>query len=362
MTTYLAGYRMPLYERLAAEQDVEVLCYGRGGRYVPDWFRDLDEQLADVPFPAHRLEGAAEAFDASSRYDAVIMGTAGGTILPASYAGARRHRKPFLLWASMWARPRALAHVLARPVTRHIYRNADAVIAYGEHVRSHVAGIRGHDDDVFVAPQSVEPELFARPVGADEIAAFRAKHELGDGPLVLYVGRLEPEKGVGVLLDAWPAVRAEATLVLVGDGSLAERARGVEGVRALGPLPRSELPAAYAAAELSVLASIPTPRFTEPWGLVTNESMHQGRPVVASDAVGAVAGGLVRDGETGLIVPAGDARALAEAIDRLLADDALRARLGEAARAAVAPYTYEAMVSAFARALATATRPSPTGP
>jgi glycosyltransferase involved in cell wall biosynthesis len=245
---------------------------------------------------------------------------------------------------------------------RHIYRNADAVIAYGEHVRRHVAGIRGHDHDVFVAPQSVEPELFGRSVDPEEIAAFRAKHELGDGRLVLYVGRLVPEKGVGVLLDAWPAVRAEATLVLIGDGPLADRARTAPGVRALGPLPRSELPKAYAAADFSVLASIPTRRFTEPWGLVTNESMHQGRPVLASDAVGAVAGGLVRDGETGLVVAAGDAGALAKAIDRLLADDALRGRLGEAGRAAVAPYTYDAMVSAFGRALATATNPSPTGP
>ena len=362
MTTYIAGYRMPLYRRLAAEHDVEVLCYGGGDRYVPEWFRDLDEQLADVPFPARRLEGAAEAYDASSHYDAVIMGTAGGTILPAAYAGARRHRKPFLLWASMWSRPRSVAHNFARPVLRHIYRHSDAVIAYGEHVRRHVAGIRGDDHDVFVAPQSVEPELFARSVDAEEIAAFRAQHELGDGPLVLYVGRLVREKGVGVLLDAWPAVRAEATLVLVGDGPLAEHARTIPGVRALGPLRRAELPAAYAAARLSVLNSIPTRRFTEPWGLVINESMHQGRPVIASDAVGAVAGGLVRDGETGVVVPAGETAALAQAIDRLLADDALRARLGDAARAAVAPYTYEAMVSAFARALATATSPSPTGP
>jgi glycosyltransferase involved in cell wall biosynthesis len=90
--------------------------------------------------------------------------------------------------------------------------------------------------------------------------------------------------------------------------------------------------------------------------------MHQGRPVVASDSVGAVEGGLVRDGETGLVVPSGDVDALAQAIDRLLSDDELRARLGAAAQEAVAPYTYEAMAEAFDRALATAIRSSPTGP
>jgi len=103
-----------------------------------------------------------------------------------------------------------------------------------------------------------------------------------------------------------------------------------------------------------VLPSIPTPRFREPWGLVCNEAMHQGRPVVASTAVGAVAGGLVRDGETGLVVPAGDPVSLRLAIDRLLSDVALRARLGAGARAAVAAYNYDAAVAGFDRALAVA--------
>ena len=75
---------------------------------------------------------------------------------------------------------------------------------------------------------------------------------------------------------------------------------------------RPALAAAYATAELTVLASVPTRRFREPWGLVCNESMHQGRPVVASDSVGAVAGGLVADGVTGVVVPSGDVGALAD--------------------------------------------------
>jgi glycosyltransferase involved in cell wall biosynthesis len=73
--------------------------------------------------------------------------------------------------------------------------------------------------------------------------------------------------------------------------------------------------------------------------------------MIATTAVGAVAGGLVRDGETGLVIAPGDPSALAGAIDRVLADDALRERLGAAAHIAVQPYTYEAMADAFDRAL-----------
>ena len=351
LTTYLTPYRIPLYERLAERFGVEVLCTGGGTRYAPEWFRDLDAQLQSAPFPARRLSGPGEAFALARRYEAVIAPFAGGAVLPASFFGARRRHTPFVLWASVWSAPRSPAHLVALPVTRHIYRQADAVVAYGEHVRDFVGRIRGRVNDVFVAPQSVEAELFARRVGEDEIDAFRRRHDLGSGQLVLYVGRLVPEKGVVVMLEAWHALAHEATLVVIGDGPMADEVRAAGRVRFLGALARKELPVAYAASECLLVPSIPTPRFREPWGLVCNEAMHQGRPLIASTSVGAVAGGLVRDGENAIVVASGDRRELEAAIERMLSDPGLRARLGEGARAAVAPYTYDAMVEGFARAL-----------
>ena len=354
LTTYLTDYRIPLYRLLSERHNLEVLCYGGGDRYVPAWFSDLDAQLAAAQFPARRLAGAREAARVAGRYDAVIAPLAGGAIFPASYLGAKRHDRPFVFWASVWHQPRSVSHALALPVTRHIYRHADSVIAYGEHVRRFVAGIRGRDNDVFVAPQAVEPELFCRSVQDSEIESFRSRHDLGSGPLVLYVGRLTAAKGIEVLASAWPQIRQTATLVLIGDGPLSGLAASLPRTRLLGPLPRAELPVAYRSAELALLPSIPTPRFREPWGLVCNEAMHQGRPMLATTAVGAVAGGLVRDRETGLVVAPGDAGALASGIERLLGDASLRERLGTAGRQAVSGYTYEAMAEAFANALAAA--------
>jgi len=364
LTTFLAPYRTPLYERLAREHGLEVLCYGGGERYAPAWFTDLDGQLAAAAFPARRLSGPSEALALGRDYDVVIAPFAGGALLPAAYVGARRRGRAFVLWASVWVAPQSPAHALARPVINHIYKHADAVLAYGEHVRRFVAAIRGRDDDVFVAPQAVEADLFSRTVARQEIDAFRGRHELGTdaGALALYVGRLAPAKGIGVLLEAWAQVRGDATLVVIGDGPLASEVRSTPRVRFLGPLPRTELPVAYAAARLAVLPSVRTARFVEPWGLVCNEAMHQGRPVIATDAVGAAAGGLVCDDQTGVVVPAGDGAALQRAIDRLLGDAQLRARLGAGARAAVAAYDYDVAVAAFGRALATAINPSPTGP
>jgi glycosyltransferase involved in cell wall biosynthesis len=364
VTNVLAPYRVPLYALLAERYGVEVLCFGAGASYVPAWFGDLDGQLAAVPFPARRIAGAREARALGRHFDAAIASVAGGAVLPATYLGMRARGKPFVLWGSVWAHPRGGAKAaLAFPLVRHVYRHADAVVTYGEHVRRYVARYRGHDDDVVIAPQSVEAALFGRPVGAGEIAAWRAEAGLPAGPLVLYVGRLVGEKGVEELLAAWsslttgppppgaPRPGAAPTLVAIGDGPLADRVRATPHVRLLGPVARECLPVAYAAADALVLPSIPTPRFREPWGLVCNEALHQGTPVIATTAVGAVAGGLVRDDQTGLVVPPGDSPALARAIGRVLWDPALRARLGAAGRAALAGHTYEAMADAFGVAL-----------
>jgi glycosyltransferase involved in cell wall biosynthesis len=79
--------------------------------------------------------------------------------------------------------------------------------------------------------------------------------------------------------------------------------------------------------------------------------MHQGRPVVATTAVGAVAGGLVRDGVNGIVVAPGDPQGLAGAISRLVLDPSLAESLGARGREAVAAFNYDAMAAAFARAI-----------
>ena len=106
LTTYIPDYRVPLFRLLAREHGVEVLCTGGGSRYVAPWFSDLDAQVAAAPFPARRIEGARETLSLGRDYDAVIAPFAGGALLPAAYAGARRYGAPFVLWASVWSQPR----------------------------------------------------------------------------------------------------------------------------------------------------------------------------------------------------------------------------------------------------------------
>ena len=118
-----------------------------------------------------------------------------------------------------------------------------------------------------------------------------------------------------MLLDAWRAARLPgAALVLAGDGPLRDRAVAA-GAHVPGRLPAAEVRNFYAGSDVVVVPSVPTRDFLEPWGLVVNEAFDQGVPVIATTAVGAAAGGLVAHERTGLVVPAGDAAALAAALD-----------------------------------------------
>jgi glycosyltransferase involved in cell wall biosynthesis len=140
--------------------------------------------------------------------------------------------------------------------------------------------------------------------------------EPDDPPHVLYVGRLSEEKGVFELAEA----ARDLPLVVVGDGPLRDRLPGTVGF-----VPPSELPGYFDRAAVVVC-----PSRREGYGVVARQAMAHARPVVAS-AVGGLAEAIV-DGESGLLVQSRNPTALREAIERLLGDAELRARLGAAAR------------------------------
>jgi glycosyltransferase involved in cell wall biosynthesis len=182
-------------------------------------------------------------------------------------------------------------------------------------------------------------------------AGYRERLDVPAGPVVGTVGRLVERKGQHDLIEAWPTVRSTqpaAQLVVVGDGpersALAARADqlGVAAsVHLLGR--RRDVPALLA---LFDVFAFPSHYEGLPGALL--EAMCAGLPIVTTPVDGA--GELVTDGEHGLHVPPEDPAALADAIGRLLSDDALASRLGDSARSrAAAEYSVEAMVDAYER-------------
>ena len=349
VTGHAPAHRIGALARLDECEGIELALFGGRSKHGGEVFG------GEMPF-SHRSVRPRELarLTASGAYRAVVCPT-GGRVAPlATWAGARRARVPLILWASLWAHPRSGAHVLSYLPLRRLYRSADAVVTYGPHVSSYVLA-RGARN-VHVAPQSVDNAFWSAPdVAPPEQPGWPARARVR----FLFVGRDAPEKGIGVLVRAWRAAGLRppaAALALAGvepDGREVAAASPAEesGIVALGRLPARALRDAYAASDALVLPSLRTRTFREPWGLVVNEAMNRSLPVIASDEVGAVAGGLVRDGVNGLVVPAGDDRALAQALERLADDPALRARLGRQGARDVAAYSDQAWADGFSRAL-----------
>jgi glycosyltransferase involved in cell wall biosynthesis len=225
-------------------------------------------------------------------------------------------------------------------------RHADHVIAVSEATRRIMIEVeRVPCERITVVHNGVEPLAAAEPAAVERLRAELA----GTGaPVVLTLARLHEEKGFRYLFEALPAVVEQAgplTVLIAGDGphrGLLEadaRARGLaEFVRFLGR--RDDVAALIGLASLVVLPSL-----AESFGFVLVEAMGLGKPVVATTTGGIPE--VVSDGETGLLVPPGNAPALAGAIARLLRDPAEATALGEAGRRRSALFTFERMMRGY---------------
>jgi len=213
-------------------------------------------------------------------------------------------------------------------------------------------------EHIFPAYHATDNAVYRQTASSESLAEIRERLALTDRPVILYVGRLSPEKGLLNLIAAVARLRKwRPVLVFVGAGEqqpILEEACRQAGVdaRFIGYVRTEQLYQYYALAYVFVLPSVTTQTFKEPWGLVVNEAMNQGVPVIATDAVGAAAGGLVQHDETGMVVPERDVDALAAALRQLLADPALRARLGQAAQEKVLKWDNTRMVAGFQAAIA----------
>jgi glycosyltransferase involved in cell wall biosynthesis len=222
-------------------------------------------------------------------------------------------------------RPWWAPHTYGR-VQRALYQRAECVIVSSPNLAEQSAVV-SHARRSVVIPFGIALERYRTMNPAAE--NIRATWP---GRRVLFVGRLVYYKGVDVLIDAM--ARVQGTLLLIGDGPLEPElrrraaAKGIQDrVVFLGHVSEEMLPAYYQAADVFVLPSVAK---TEAFGVVQVEAMAAGVPVISTNLPTGVPW-VNEDGVSGLVVPPGDAAALADALARLLSDGELRSRLGRGA-------------------------------
>jgi glycosyltransferase involved in cell wall biosynthesis len=249
-----------------------------------------------------------------------------------------------------------------RVFKRLVIRLFDGYLAIGSLNRDYYIALGASQERIHFSPFCVDNSAFALKGEAWESAraAFRANHGLPrDAVVVLFASKLIERKRPDDLIRAFSRVTPrypDAWLVMVGSGEAEPAARALvaelalEQVRFVGFQNQSALPAVYAGSDLFVL-----PAEAEPWGLVVNEVMAAGLPVIISDDVGA-APDLVAGAGAGLVYPVGDVGALAEAMGQLLQDGLRRRAFGVRARQVIRDWDVDACAGALVDATLEVTR------
>jgi rhamnosyl/mannosyltransferase len=238
------------------------------------------------------------------------------------------------------------AGAAARLLYRQLLKRASAVTVLSLKNRELARDIGSIDIRCEALPLAVDPRRFS-PTARVLERAMSIRAAAGETRMLLaFVGRLVPYKGLDVLIRALAGTPGVSCLI-VGEGGERSRLEALsaecgtaERIRFLGPLDEEEKHAVLRACDAFVLPSINT---AEAFGIVQVEAQLCGLPVIATDLPTGVTD-VTRHGETGLVVPPGDAEALAGAIERLAGDCELRARLGEAGLArALSTYSPDAL-------------------
>jgi glycosyltransferase involved in cell wall biosynthesis len=247
-----------------------------------------------------------------------------------SYALARPSAPLAMWYHSDVVRPKLQYALFYAPLATHVYGRADRIIVSSTALADHSATLGKYRDRVRVVPFGINPAQW-RLTEED-----RAQEDRIGSPFVLFAGRHVPYKGVDVLLRSLLHVGTDA--VIVGDGPMRtewERLAsdlGLGGrVRFLGDVTDARLRVLMHSCAALVLPSVTR---AEAFGYVQLEAMACGKPVISTDVPSGVSW-VNQHTHTGLVVRAGDTRKLATAIDTLMSDAALRARMGEAARTRV---------------------------
>lgn len=245
---------------------------------------------------------------------------------------------------------------LFRPLLRWWIQNARGYIAYGTRSRNYLIELGADPSRIHCAWNTVDVDRMILAADSARSKREEMRASLGIAPadkLFLYVGLFQPLKYLDTLIHAYERLtrqRSDVVLGLVGYGECEAELRsqankiGAGRIMFLGHVDLADLPKYYTAADIFVLPSV------DIWGLVVNEAMACGLPIIASDAVGCT-DDLVIPCLNGFAYPHGDISALVNAMQYLAENNVLRERMGQASHLRIQDYVYCQAVPALGKAI-----------
>ncbi|HEX7193196.1 MAG TPA: glycosyltransferase family 4 protein [Thermoanaerobaculia bacterium] len=375
VASHVIQYQDPFFRLLAQDPDVDltVLYCSRAGA---ESYRDEDMKTT-LAWDIELLKGYRYRFLrnlardsnagygrlinpgivpalARGRYDAVIFMFGWGAVTALlGMVTCWITRTPFFLYGDSSFPPpeRTFRAKLRAWFLRRLFARATGFMVSGTLNAGYYRHYGADERTFFLLPWAVDNKRFSS-ASAD---ALRERYGIAPGAVViLFSAKLVARKDPMTLLRAFEAMthRGRAALVFMGDGELRAELETyacehqVENVHFIGFVNQREIPGHYAMSDVFVLPSVYEPR-----GAVINEAMVCGQPVIVTDRCGSI-GDIVQENDNAFIYPAGDAAALRAALDTIVSDDALRARMGERSRAIIADWDFARGVAGVRQMLA----------
>jgi glycosyltransferase involved in cell wall biosynthesis len=381
--SHVIQYQAPLFQRLASSGEIDLTvfyCSSAGGEVYHD--QEMNTALTwDLPLlagyrheilrnysPVNSLHGwGLVNLDLprrlmTGRFDGVIFMGWGAVSYWLGFAACLAGRIPFFLYGDSNDIPanNSLRSSLRERVLRFLFRNATGFLVTGRYNAEYYSHYGAEKDRFFFVPWAIDNDRFEAESGMSEAERVKLRSEYDIGPnetVIMFSGKLIARKGPMDLLESFAqmAQRDDAVLLFVGDGSERERLeafcreRSLKNVRITGFVNQSILPKLYGISDVFVLPSYFDPRAT-----VVNEAMASGLACIVSDRIGP-SGDIVKDGENGFVIAAGDIPALTDRLDLFAGDPQLARSMGQRSREIIRGWSYREDVNGILAAARFAT-------
>ena len=281
---------------------------------------------------------------AAEPFDVVYVGHWRSCGVAYRIAAARCERPPHYVQAIHGAEVLYLVRSRRKALMRGLFRwtvaPADRLVALGEYQAGLLDQLGILRDRVFVSPEGVDPSQFQKPDTEEAMTRIRERHGLEGRRVMLTVARLAPHKGHDMVIRALPAILSsvpDAVYLVVGSGSneaplrrLAAEVGVAQHVRFAGFVPEHDLATYYYLCDLFIMPSRELDGDTEGFGIVFAEAAACGKPTIGGRTGGILEA--IQEGHTGVLVEPTSTAEIAEAATRLLSNDDLARRMGEAGR------------------------------
>lgn len=362
VTNIIAPYRAPLFEAIGKQVDLTTIVSApmEHDRLWKPWETSRALNFKTVILKGMRLKQRQRYFYIQPELFGILRGIRPDVVVNSEFnlnslCGSlfgKLHKRKTLLWSEATCHSERNCSRMRKLYRRFLVRLNDGVIASGLDAKAHLLSLGAPEDSCFVAVDAVEDVKNRPDYPALEKRAMSVRSETS-GAILLYSGQLIERKGVSNLLDAYKIVsgKHDVSLLIMGSGFLENQLKQtvendrIRNVHFLGFMNETDKWVYYLASDIFVL-----PTKLDAWGLVVNEAMLCGLPVICSKYAGA-ARDLVADGENGRIVDPFDTMDFSLAIEQLVTDKLKRQEMGSCSQKRIAQYSIKESAQGFLRAI-----------